>query len=213
MGASPLAPREELTLSSHVASSLKLSFSSPLGPLLSGAVIVSTPQDIALLDARRGAEMFKKVNVPVMWKTCFETFPTGFGWRPPLNPAAGPRPGSEHERLPVSQVWAPDSHLWLRRGPSAGRHPGSPVLRWAGGGGAVTRGGAGMTFCDSSLSTGDIPLHLNIREMSDRGKPVVVSSPGSPEVSTLYFSIPLILFLQIFLMQVTCWGHFPPLEH
>lgn len=31
-----------------------------------GAVIVSTPQDIALLDARRGAEMFKKVNVPVL---------------------------------------------------------------------------------------------------------------------------------------------------
>lgn len=27
---------------------------------------MSTPQDIALLDARRGAEMFKKVNVPVM---------------------------------------------------------------------------------------------------------------------------------------------------
>ncbi len=26
---------------------------------------MSTPQDIALLDARRGAEMFRKVNVPV----------------------------------------------------------------------------------------------------------------------------------------------------
>ncbi|TMS21668.1 Iron-sulfur protein NUBPL [Larimichthys crocea] len=33
---------------------------------IAGAVIVSTPQDIALLDARRGAEMFKKVNVPVL---------------------------------------------------------------------------------------------------------------------------------------------------
>ena len=32
---------------------------------LSGAVIVTTPQDIALLDARRGTEMFRKVNVPV----------------------------------------------------------------------------------------------------------------------------------------------------
>ena len=32
---------------------------------LSGAVIVTTPQDIALLDARRGTEMFQKVNVPV----------------------------------------------------------------------------------------------------------------------------------------------------
>ncbi|WAR30974.1 NUBPL-like protein [Mya arenaria] len=30
------------------------------------AVIVSTPQDIALLDARRGAEMFRKVDVPVL---------------------------------------------------------------------------------------------------------------------------------------------------
>ncbi|XP_078436052.1 INDH1(iron-sulfur protein required for NADH dehydrogenase) isoform X2 [Wolffia australiana] len=31
---------------------------------LSGAVIVSTPQDIALIDARRGANMFRKVEIP-----------------------------------------------------------------------------------------------------------------------------------------------------
>jgi len=30
---------------------------------LNGSVIVSTPQDIALLDTRRGIEMFNKVNV------------------------------------------------------------------------------------------------------------------------------------------------------
>ncbi|XP_061038411.1 iron-sulfur protein NUBPL isoform X2 [Eubalaena glacialis] len=35
---------------------------------ISGAVIVSTPQDIALMDAHKGAEMFRKVHVP-------ETFP------------------------------------------------------------------------------------------------------------------------------------------
>src|SRR5690554_2307588 len=29
-----------------------------------GAVIVTTPQDVALLDARKGIEMFRKVNVP-----------------------------------------------------------------------------------------------------------------------------------------------------
>ena len=33
---------------------------------LSGAVIVSTPQDLALIDARKGLNMFKKVNVPVL---------------------------------------------------------------------------------------------------------------------------------------------------
>ncbi len=33
---------------------------------LAGAIIVSTPQDIALIDARKGLEMFRKVNVPVL---------------------------------------------------------------------------------------------------------------------------------------------------
>ncbi len=33
---------------------------------LAGAIIVSTPQDIALLDARKGLNMFRKVDVPVL---------------------------------------------------------------------------------------------------------------------------------------------------
>tara|TARA_R110002095_G_scaffold87667_5_gene76568 strand:+ start:8491 stop:9585 length:1095 start_codon:yes stop_codon:yes gene_type:complete len=33
---------------------------------LTGAVIVTTPQDIALLDAKKGIEMFRKVDVPVL---------------------------------------------------------------------------------------------------------------------------------------------------
>jgi ATP-binding protein involved in chromosome partitioning len=33
---------------------------------LTGAVIVSTPQDIALIDARRGMRMFERVRVPVL---------------------------------------------------------------------------------------------------------------------------------------------------
>jgi ATP-binding protein involved in chromosome partitioning len=33
---------------------------------LTGAIIVSTPQDIALIDARKGIEMFKKVNIPII---------------------------------------------------------------------------------------------------------------------------------------------------
>src|SRR5262249_62173736 len=33
---------------------------------LAGAVIVSTPQDLALIDARRGIAMFRRVSVPVL---------------------------------------------------------------------------------------------------------------------------------------------------
>lgn len=33
---------------------------------VSGAIIVTTPQDIALLDARKGLAMFRKVNVPIL---------------------------------------------------------------------------------------------------------------------------------------------------
>lgn len=33
---------------------------------LAGAVIVSTPQDLALIDARKGLAMFRKVDVPLL---------------------------------------------------------------------------------------------------------------------------------------------------
>jgi ATP-binding protein involved in chromosome partitioning len=36
------------------------------GARLAGAVIVSTPQDLALIDARRGVAMFRKVDVPIL---------------------------------------------------------------------------------------------------------------------------------------------------
>ena len=41
---------------------LTLSQTVPVG----GAVIVTTPQDIALADARKGIEMFSKVNIPIL---------------------------------------------------------------------------------------------------------------------------------------------------
>uniref|UniRef100_A0A667XFQ2 Iron-sulfur cluster transfer protein NUBPL n=1 Tax=Myripristis murdjan TaxID=586833 RepID=A0A667XFQ2_9TELE len=107
---------------------------------VAGAVIVSTPQDIALLDARRGAEMFKKVNVPVLGLV---------------------------QNMSVFQC--PNCHHQTHIFGSDGARRLAETL--------------GVHFL------GDIPLHLNIREMSDRGQPVVVSSPDSPEVSPLVHSV------------------------
>ncbi|MDK7178517.1 P-loop NTPase, partial [Micrococcus luteus] len=33
---------------------------------LTGSVVVTTPQDVALLDARKGLRMFQRVNVPIL---------------------------------------------------------------------------------------------------------------------------------------------------
>ncbi|XP_038159041.1 iron-sulfur protein NUBPL isoform X2 [Cyprinodon tularosa] len=87
---------------------------------VAGAVIVSTPQDVALLDARRGVEMFKKVNVPC--------------------------PNCNHQ-----------THIF---GSDGVRQLAEKI---------------GVKFL------GDIPLHLTIREMSDKGQPIVISYPDSLE--------------------------------
>jgi ATP-binding protein involved in chromosome partitioning len=95
---------------------------------LKGAVIVSTPQDLALIDARRGIAMFRRVNVPVLgivenmsYFLCPQC-----GTRSDVFSHGGAR--HEAERLDV------------------------PFL-------------------------GEVPLHMNIRETSDSGSPVVATAP------------------------------------
>ncbi|XP_072283597.1 iron-sulfur cluster transfer protein NUBPL [Pyxicephalus adspersus] len=99
---------------------------------ISGAVIVSTPQDIALLDARRGAEMFQKVNVPVLGIV--------------QNMSVFQCPKCNHE----THIFGED-------------------------------GARQLAFSMGLDILGDIPLHINIRETCDLGKPVVVSAPESRE--------------------------------
>ncbi|XP_077179163.1 iron-sulfur cluster transfer protein NUBPL isoform X2 [Paroedura picta] len=106
---------------------------------IAGAVIVSTPQDIALLDARKGAEMFRKVNVLVLGLV--------------QNMSVFQCPNCNHE-----------THIFGTDGVrSLADDLGLDVL-------------------------GDIPLHLNIRETSDNGKPIVVSQPES-NMARAYFKL------------------------
>ena len=98
---------------------------------LRGAVIVSTPQDLALIDARRGIAMFNRVNVPVLGIVENMSY---F-----LCPKCGERTdifghgGAKHEA----------------------ERQGVPFL-------------------------GAVPLHIDIREKSDAGLPVVATAPDGP---------------------------------
>ncbi|HVZ06073.1 P-loop NTPase [Hyphomicrobium sp.] len=97
---------------------------------LSGAVIVSTPQDLALIDARKGIAMFKRVEVPILGIVENMSY---F-----LCPKCGER----------SDVFG---HGGAR---DEAQKLGVPFL-------------------------GEVPLHMEIRETSDSGKPVTVAAPES----------------------------------
>lgn len=98
---------------------------------LDGAVIVSTPQDIALIDAVKGVNMFKRVEVPILgiienmsYYVCEKC-----GHRADIFGHEGARKTAEKMDVPF---------------------------------------------------LGEIPLHINIRENSDNGTPIVMSEPNSP---------------------------------
>src|SRR4029079_1683513 len=116
---------------------------------LKGAVIVSTPQDLALIDARRGIAMFKRVNVPVLgivenmsYFLCPEC-----GTRSDIFGHGGGRHEAERLRVPVVGCGHEAERL------------GFPFLV-------------------------EVPMHIDIREKSDAGLPVVATDPDGPHAKT-----------------------------
>ncbi len=106
---------------------------------LAGAIIVSTPQDLALIDARKGLNMFKKVEVPII------------GIIENMSTFICPKCGEQ-------------SNIFGHGGAEKeAERLGTPFL-------------------------GAIPLHMDIRETSDDGKPVVASDPDGPHAG-IYQSI------------------------
>ncbi|MEQ1710006.1 MAG: P-loop NTPase [Hyphomicrobium sp.] len=101
---------------------------------LSGAIIVSTPQDLALIDARKGLNMFRKVEVPVLG--IIEN---------------------------MSYFIAPDT--------------GKRYDIFGSGGAEKEAAKLGLAFL------GGIPLHMDIRELSDAGTPIVAIAPDGPEAA------------------------------
>jgi len=99
---------------------------------VSGAVIVTTPQEVAVGDALRGARMFERVNVPVLG--VIEN---------------------------MSYFIAPDT--------------GNKYEIFGKGGGQKLADEYGLNFL------GEVPLGMEVREGGDRGVPVVVAAPESPQ--------------------------------
>jgi len=115
---------------------------------LQGAVIVSTPQDLALIDARKGLKMFKKVDVPILG--IIEN---------------------------MSTFICP--------------HCGEASDIFGHGGAQKDAGRLGVPFL------GAIPLHMDIRENSDSGTPVVVSKADGPHAE-LFKNIALKIATRLF---------------
>nr|CAB3264477.1 iron-sulfur protein NUBPL-like [Phallusia mammillata] len=103
---------------------------------ISGAVIVSTPQDIALTDVRRGVEMFKKMSVPVLGLV-------------------------QNMSVYLCSNCGQKTHIF-----------GKDKLE------KLTK------IMDLEI-LGDVPLHENISEFSDKGTPFVIESPESLEALSI----------------------------
>ncbi|MCF6216702.1 MAG: iron-sulfur cluster carrier protein ApbC [Emcibacter sp.] len=104
-----------------------------------GAIVVSTPQDIALIDARKGLDMFQKTNT--------EVFGIIENMSYFLCPSCGDR----------SDIFG---------------HGGAREVAEK----------LGIDFL------GEIPLHMDIRNTSDNGTPLVTHDPNSPH-SEIYINI------------------------
>ena len=82
---------------------------------LSGAIIVSTPQDLALIDARKGLNMFRKVDVPVLGiieNMSYFHLPASAASAPTSSATAAPRP--EAEKLGIPFLGGVPLHMDIR---------------------------------------------------------------------------------------------------
>jgi len=114
---------------------------------VAGAVIVSTPQDLALIDARKGLKMFQNVNVPI------------FGIIENMSSFFCPSCGEE-------------AHIF-------------------------GNGGAREEAAKLQIPfLGAIPLHMDIRESSDKGNPITASEPDSVHAKA-YIAIALSIAAQL----------------
>ena len=126
---------------------------------VSGAVVVSTPQKVALADSQKGVDMFKKVNIPVLGMVQnMSSFICG---------SCGEK----------THVFGCDGAQKMAV------ELGVPLL-----GTEIRYYILGQSQVTSFLFTGDVPLDPTLMSSSDTGKPIVISHPES-EIAKTYLDI------------------------
>lgn len=136
---------------------------------VTGAIIVTTPQDIALADVQKSSDMFKKVNTPIFGVV--------------ENMSGLELPGSifdENGNALKGGTMKLDSGQEFAIGTDGKVSIQLPLFKLGGGFRESERIGAPLL--------GNIPLSQNIMEATDSGMPVVLKWPGS-EISKHYTSI------------------------
>tara|TARA_Y100000814_G_scaffold243357_1_gene188109 strand:+ start:626 stop:1738 length:1113 start_codon:yes stop_codon:yes gene_type:complete len=121
---------------------------------ISGAVIVTTPQDIALADVRKGADMFKKVNTPILGVV--ENM-SGFVLNGEINNYSSNSITIEDKRIPINDDGTFSIEMDLFKtggGEKESERLGVPLL-------------------------GKIPILKDISDSTDEGLPIIEKSPNS----------------------------------
>jgi ATP-binding protein involved in chromosome partitioning len=135
-----------------------------------GAVVVSTPQDVALLDARKGIDMFNQMNVPIIG--LIENMSTHIcsncGHEEHIFGHGGVAAEAAKLGVPiVGLIENMSTHICSNCG--------HEEHIFGHGGVAAEAAKLGVPLL------AEIPLHLDIRKAADGGAPIVVSKPDSAQ--------------------------------
>ena len=137
---------------------------------MSGAIIVTTPQDIALADVRKGADMFRKVHTPIIGVIENMSSLQINGTVKGLN-----QNDTENYSLDINGI---DEAISINRDGSFS----FPVNLFKSGGGLQE-----SKRLDVPL-LGKIPISIEMMYSTDEGKPIILSNPQEP-VSNIFREI------------------------
>ena len=128
---------------------------------MAGAVIVTTPQDIALADVRKGADMFRKVHTPLLGVV--ENM-SGLQLKGTIKTADGI--AQKDLRITFQGI---DEEVSIDEGGNFS----IPVDLFKSGGGAQESERLGVPLL------GKIPISMEVMSATDKGKPIILSNPQS----------------------------------